>query len=154
MRELETLDEQKAKVGKELGVSAWVTISQEMINKFADVTLDHQFIHVDVERAIKEGPFGSTIAHGFLSVSLLSNFAYEVVPGIVGMVSALNYGFERLRFMSPVKAGKRIRARFVLADLKMRGDKHVQRTMTVTVEIEGEEKPALVADWMGIVVLK
>ena len=153
MRNMVTLEQQIASVGKEIGVSDWILIDQAMIDKFADVTHDHQFIHVDKERAIKEGPFGTTIAHGFLTVSLMSQFAYQVVPGIEGMASALNYGFDKLRFMSPVKSGKRIRARFTLSDLKMRGEKHVQRTMNVVVEIEGEEKPALIADWVGIVVL-
>lgn len=141
-------------IGKELGVSDWVVVTQDMIDKFADCTLDHQFIHVDVERSKKETPYGGTIAHGFLSVSLLSYFSYTVVPGIDGMVNALNYGFDKLRFMSPVKSGKRIRARFTLSALQMRGDKMVQRTVKTVVEIEGEEKPALMAEWLGVIVLK
>jgi acyl dehydratase len=153
MRNLVTLESQMASVGKEIGTSDWILVDQAMINKFADVTQDDQFIHIDPVRAASEGPFGTTIAHGFLTVSLLSQFAYQVVPGIIGMTSVLNYGFDKLRFMSPVKSGKRVRAKFTLADLKMRGEKHVQRTMNVVVEIEGEEKPALIADWVGIVVL-
>ena len=146
-----TLDAYKAMVGQEIGVSRWFEIKQERINQFADVTEDHQFIHVDPERAKKETAFGNTIAHGFLTMSLLSIMSYEVMPVIEGTAMGVNYGFDKLRFLSPVRAGSRVRGRFTLVEAKLRKPKELQSRTNVTVEIEGEEKPALVADWIGLI---
>jgi len=139
----------QAMVGKEVGVSSWHLLDQPRINAFADVIEDHQFIHIDPERAKRETPFGSTVAHGFLTMSLLSIMSYEVMPVIEGTTMGVNYGFDKLRFISPVKAGSRVRGRFVLAEAKLRKDKELQSRTNVTVEIEGEDKPALAADWLG-----
>ena len=138
-------------IGKEFGVSSWHLIDQPRIDTYADVIEDHQFIHVDPERAKKETAFGTTIAHGFLTMSLMSIMSYEVMPVIAGATMGVNYGFEKLRFISPVRAGKRVRGRFVLADAKLRKPNELQSLTNVTVEIEGEDKPALVADWLGLI---
>jgi acyl dehydratase len=141
----------QAMVGREIGVSSWHAIDQNRINTYADVIEDHQFIHVDPERARKEAPFGGTIAHGFLTMSLLSIMSYEVMPVIEGTTMGVNYGFDKLRFISPVRAGRRVRGRFTLAEAKLRKDKELQSRTNVTVEIEGEDKPALVAEWLGLI---
>jgi len=138
-------------VGTEIGVSAWHLVDQARIDTFAQVTEDHQFIHVDPERAARETPFGGTIAHGFLSLSLMSVFAYEVLPAIEGTRMSVNYGFDKLRFVSPVRAGSRVRGRFTLAEATLRSPNELLSRTNVTVEIEGGEKPALVADWLGLV---
>jgi acyl dehydratase len=145
-----TLDQLREAVGTEVGLSDWRTVSQDMINRFADATDDHQFIHVDVERAKAESIFGGTIAHGFLTVSLLSTLAYEALPGIVGATVGINYGFDKLRFMTPVKAGAKVRARFVLANAEIRKSGRVLNTYEVTLEIEGNLSPALVATWLTL----
>ena len=139
-------------VGQEVGVSSWHVVDQKRIDAFAEVTEDHQFIHVDPGRAAKETPFGTTIAHGFLSLSLMSAFAYEVLPSIEGTAMSVNYGFDKLRFVSPVRAGARVRGRFTLTDATLRGPKELLSRTNVTVEIEGESKPALVADWLGLII--
>ena len=146
-----TLEAYQALVGKEIGVSSWHLIDQPRIDTYADVTEDHQFIHVDPERAMKETAFGTTIAHGFLTMSMLSVMSYEVMPAIAGTTMGVNYGFDKLRFISPVRSGKRIRGRFVLAEAKLRKPNELQSRTNVTVEIEGEDKPALVADWLGLI---
>jgi acyl dehydratase len=138
-------------VGKEIGISAWHTVDQSRIDAFADVTEDHQFIHIDPERAARETPFGTTVAHGFLTVSLLSVFSYEALPKIEGATMGVNYGFDKLRFVSPVRAGSRVRGRFTLTEAKMRGPNELLSRTSVSVEIDGESKPALVADWLGLV---
>ncbi|MEY9360283.1 acyl dehydratase [Bradyrhizobium yuanmingense] len=145
-----TLQAYQAMVGKEIGVSSWHLIDQPRIDSYADVIEDHQFIHVDPERA-KETAFGTTIAHGFLTMSLLSIMSYEVMPVIAGTTMGVNYGFDRLRFISPVRSGKRVRGRFVLAEAKLRKPNELQSRTNVTVEIEGEDKPALIADWLGLI---
>jgi acyl dehydratase len=145
------LDAYQAMVGKEIGVSSWHLIDQPRIDTYADVIEDHQFIHVDSERAKKETAFGATIAHGFLTMSLLSIMSYEVMPVIAGTTMGVNYGFDKLRFISPVRSGKRVRGRFVLAEAKLRKPNELQSRTNVTVEIEGEDKPALVADWLGLI---
>ena len=147
---LETL---LASVGKEVGLSPWRVVTQTMIDQFADATDDHQFIHCDPARAAAEAPFGGTIAHGFLTRSLLSVMSDEVMPAIEGTAMGVNYGFDKLRFISPVRSGKRVRGRFVLAEATLRKPKELQSRTNVTVEIEGEEKPALVADWIGLIYL-
>ena len=146
-----SLETYQSMVGKEVGVSSWHVVDQNRINAFADVIEDHQFIHVDPERAKKETPFGSTVAHGFLTMSLLSIMSYEVMPIISGTTMGVNYGFDKLRFISPVRAGSRVRGRFVLAEAALRKPKELQSRTNVTVEIEGEERPALVADWIGLI---
>ena len=145
-----TLEAYQALVGKEIGVSSWYLIDQPRIDTYADVTEDHQFIHVDPERA-KATAFGTTIAHGFLTMSMLSVMSYEVMPAIAGTTMGVHYGFDKLRFISPVRSGKRIRGRFVLAEAKLRKPNELQSRTNVTVEIEGEDKPALVADWLGLI---
>jgi acyl dehydratase len=145
-----TLEAYQAMVGKEIGVSSWFLIDQSRIDTYADVTEDHQFIHVDPERA-KETAFGTTIAHGFLTMSMMSVMSYEVMPAIAGTTMGVNYGFDKLRFISPVRSGKRIRGRFVLAEAKLRKPNELQSRTNVTVEIEGEDKPALVAEWLGLI---
>jgi acyl dehydratase len=146
-----TLEAYQALVGKEIGVSSWHLIDQPRIDTYADVTEDHQFIHVDPERAKKETAFGTTIAHGFLTMSMLSVMSYEVMPAIAGTTMGVNYGFDKLRFISPVRSGKRVRGRFVLAEARLRKPNELQSRTNVTVEIEGEDKPALVADWLGLI---
>ena len=142
----------EARVGTEIGVSRWFEITQARINAFADATEDWQFIHVDPEAA-KATPFGGTIAHGFLTVSLLSAMAYDAIPRVQGVAMGVNYGFEKLRFVSPVRAGSRIRGRFRLEGLIARTAVERQLRYAVTVEIEGEAKPALVAEWLSLLVL-
>ncbi|WFU08231.1 MaoC family dehydratase [Rhizobium sp. CB3090] len=137
-------------VGTEIGVSDWITVDQTMIDTFADATLDHQFIHVDPERAKAETPYGGTIAHGFLTLSLLSAMNYSGLPKIREQTMGINYGFEQIRFMSPVKCGARVRGRFKLAETRLRGASMLMLTYDVTVEIENERKPALTATWTTI----
>ena len=138
-------------VGSEIGVSSWHLIDQNRINVYADVIEDHQFIHVDPERAKKETPFGTTVAHGFLTMSLMSIMSYEVMPVIAGTTMGVNYGFDKLRFISPVRSGSRVRGRFTLAEAKLRKENELQSRTNVTIEIEGEDRPALVADWIGLI---
>ena len=138
-------------VGHEVGVSSWHVVDQKRIDLYADVIEDHQFIHVDPARAKAETAFGTTIAHGFLTMSLMSIMSYEVMPVIEGTTMGVNYGFDKLRFISPVRSGSRVRGRFTLAEATLRKPKELQSRTNVTVEIEGEEKPALVADWIGLI---
>jgi acetyl-CoA synthetase len=138
-------------VGREVGVSSWHVVDQKRIDIYADVIEDHQFIHIDPERAKRETPFGTTVAHGFLTMSLLSIMSYEVMPVIEGTTMGVNYGFDKLRFISPVRSGSRVRGRFTLAEAKLRKPTELLSRTNVTVEIEGEEKPALVADWIGLI---
>lgn len=135
--------------GKELGVSEWILVDQDRIDRFAEVTGDHQFIHVDPERA-SATPFGTTIAHGYLTLSLLSQMAYGVMPGIEGSKMGVNYGLNSLRFMAPVKSGSRVRGAFRMADVTERSPGVIQSTVEVKVEIEGETKPALAAEWVTL----
>lgn len=146
-----TLEAYQAMVGREIGVSSWHLIDQPRIDTYAGVIEDHQFIHVDPERAKRETAFGTTIAHGFLTMSMLSVMSYEVMPAIAGTTMGVNYGFDKLRFISPVRSGKRVRGRFVLAEAKLRKAGELQSRTNVTVEIEGEDKPALVAEWLGLI---
>lgn len=134
-------------VGMEIGVSEWITIDQERINTFADVTEDRQFIHVDPDAA-GQTPFGTTIAHGFLTLSMLSRFAADVTLVLEGVKMGVNYGFDKVRLSAPVKSGKRIRGNFTLMSAKERMPGQWALKYAVRVEIEGEEKPALVAEWL------
>jgi acyl dehydratase len=141
------LDELKERAGQEWGVGEWMEITQERVNQFADATDDHQWIHVDVERA-KQGPFGAPIAHGFLTLSLVLTLARGTSPQVDGVRMAVNYGLNRVRFPAPVRVGKRVRARVrnLSVDDSPGG---VQVTNQITVEIEGEGKPACVAETIG-----
>ena len=136
-----------AKVGQEVVVSDWLEVTQERINQFADATGDHQWIHVDVERARRESPFGTTIAHGFLTLSLLSHFLNNSLE-FGNSKMGVNYGCNRLRFTAPVKAGSRLRARFKLKEFQ-RIEGGVQMIWDVAMECEGQQKPVLVAEWVG-----
>ncbi len=135
-------------VGTEMGVSAWTLIDQPMVDAFAKLTGDSYFIHVNPERAKLETPFGGTIAHGFLTMSLLANMAYQTSPWVEGTKTGVNYGFNRLRFVAPVPTGSRVRGRFVLKAFDLQPTRW-QSTYEVSVEIEGGGKPALVADWVN-----
>ena len=146
-----SLETYQKMVGHEVGVSSWHLVDQNRINVYADVIEDHQFIHVDPERAKKETAFGTTVAHGFLTMSLMSIMSYEVMPVIEGTTMGVNYGFDKLRFISPVRSGSRVRGRFTLAEAKLRKPTELLSRTNVTVEIEGEDKPALVADWIGLI---
>ena len=141
----------KDRIGEEQGAGDWFTVSQEQINRFADVTNDHQFIHVDPERAAAETPFGGTIAHGFLPLSMLvplqESIEAEPMP-LDGLMMGINYGFEKVRFITPVPSGARIRASAAISNVELKGTS-VQTTRTMTIEIEDVERPALVADWIG-----
>ena len=144
-----SIEEYQAMVGTELGVSDWILVDQAKIDAFAEVTGDHQFIHVNPELAAQT-PFGTTIAHGYLTLSLCSVFAYGVMPGIIGTKMGVNYGLNKVRFMAPVKSGSRVRGRFALVDAVQRADGAWQSMVNVTVEIEGETKPALAAEWITL----
>ena len=140
-------DDLKGMTGQELGTSDWINVSQEMINQFADVTHDHQFIHVNEEMA-KQTPFGGTIAHGFLSLSLLSKLAEGSMPAVEGVMMGVNYGFDKVRLLSPVHSGKNIRGVFKLLNVDEKNPGQFLMKTEVTVEIEGSDKPALVAEWL------
>ncbi len=142
-----TADELAARVGEEVGVSSWLPVTQDRIDAFATLTGDEQYIHVDPERAAAS-PFGGTIAHGFLTLSLLSRFAHEVRPRPAGMAMSVNYGFDKVRFVAPVPAGSRVRARFRLESLDRDTPGQVTMRWGVTVEVEGGDRPAIVADWI------
>ncbi|NLV54016.1 MAG: MaoC family dehydratase [Acidimicrobiales bacterium] len=142
----------QADVGNDEGTGEWFEVTQDQIDRFADVTHDHQFIHVDPEAA-KNTPFGTTIAHGFLTLSMLTHLSAGATSGtpdparFAGLLMGINYGFDKVRFVNPVKVGSRVRARAVTKDVVLKGGA-IDVTRSFTVEIEGEEKPALVADWI------
>ena len=143
-----TLDDLRNLVGQEIGVSNWHTVTQSQIDQFADVSGDHQWIHIDAERARSESPYGATIAHGFLTVSMLSQLINEAVDIQGDFKMRVNYGFNRLRFTGAIPSGARIRGRFTLQSIKdVEGG--VEITWLSTVEVEGRDKPALVAEWLG-----
>ena len=145
-----SLDEIRAKVGQPIGVSEWIDVPQDRIGAFADATDDHQFIHVDPAAAAAAG-FGGTIAHGFLTLSLLSRMAADamLIPDTARM--AVNYGLDRVRFLAPVKSGKRVRGHFTLEGADEKAPGQLLLKHQVTVEIEGEDKPALTAQWLGLI---
>jgi acyl dehydratase len=146
---LASLEDIRARVGGEVGVSSWLTIEQERIDAFADATDDRQFIHVDPVAAASTR-FGGTVAHGFLTLSLLSRMAAEAMLVPDGVTMSVNYGLDRVRFLAPVRAGKRVRGRFTLDSIEEKAPGQVLMRHTVTVEIEGEDKPALIAAWLGL----
>jgi len=143
------LDEYRGRVGMLLGVSDWILIEQGMIDQFADVTRDWQFIHIDSIRA-KETPFGGTIAHGLLTLSLVSAMSFTAVPAIAGAQIGINYGFNSIRFLSPVLAGGRVRGSFTLKQFVERQPRQWQSTLDVRVDIENVSKPALIAEWLTL----
>ena len=147
-----SIDEYIARVGGEPFVSKWFPIPQDRIDAFAEVTEDRQFIHVDPEAA-KATPFGGTIAHGFLTLSMLSAMAYDALPEIKGRAMGVNYGFDRVRFVSPAPSGAQLRGRFALVNVLRRSPKDYVLTHEVTLEIEGHAKPALVATWLTMSVM-
>ncbi|SDM49370.1 MaoC family dehydratase [Maricaulis salignorans] len=142
-----------SEIGKEIGLSNWIKLDQSRIDQFADVTEDHQFIHLDAERAAKETPFGGTIAHGFLSLSMLSRMAMDIAFTLEGMAMGINYGFDKVRFLTPVSSGRKIRGRFVLEDAVEKSPGQWMLRFGITVEIEGEDKPALIAQWLTMQVV-
>ncbi len=146
------LDDYRALVGTEVGVSDWVLVDQARIDAFAECTGDHQFIHVDPVAAAKT-PFGTTIAHGYLTLSLIPMMTYASVPSIEGARMGVNYGMNKLRFIAPVRSGKRVRGRFTLVSADTRPDGSIQSTVAVTVEIEDETKPALVGESVALIYL-
>ncbi|KIN75439.1 MaoC family dehydratase [Sulfitobacter guttiformis] len=141
-------------IGTEVGVSNWILVDQAMIDQFAKTTHDEQWIHVDPERAAAETPFGGTIAHGFLTLSLASRFAYDCFNMLPGQVMGINYGMNKLRFLKPVLAGSRLRGRFTLQKVTSKGPVNLLRENLLTIEIEGEKTPALIAEWLGMAVFK
>ena len=136
------------------GTSDWIVVSQEMIDTFADATHDHQFIHVDEARAKAETPFGGTIAHGFLTLSLLSGMVEKSMPRVAEARMGINYGFEKIRFLMPVNSGKRVRGKFRLLECTERKPGELLSKYEAIVEIEGLDKPALIAEWLGLTLLK
>ncbi|MEX6507042.1 MaoC family dehydratase [Jiella sp. M17.18] len=134
-------------------VSDWLTVDQTMIDRFAVATHDHQFIHVDPERAKAETPYGGTIAHGFLTLSLLSPLAYDALPGVEGTRMGINYGFDKVRFLNPVKSGARVRGRFRMIGLTERAVS-LQTAWDAAIEIEGAAKPALTAHWITLAIVE
>jgi len=149
---MSTIDTFKGRIGQ-TNTSDWFTIDQSRVNAFAEVTLDHQFIHVDPERAKAEAPFGGPIAHGFLTLSMLSHFAEQSLPAFPDKAIGINYGFDKVRFLSPVPVGARIRGKFTLSDVTERKPGQFQLTQTVEVEIDGHDTPALAAQWLSLVVV-
>lgn len=147
--QLMSLEEMKTKIGSELGVTDWFAMDQERINKFADCTLDNQWIHLD-EKAAAKGPFGKTIAHGYLSVSLLSYFAADLLPIPDNAVMAINYGMNKLRLLSPVLSDAQIRDRVVLMDVQEKSNGRILITAAHTLEIKGQDKPALYAEALSM----
>jgi acyl dehydratase len=148
---IETL---KQKIGTVIGVSDWHVVTQEMIDRFAEVTSDYQFIHVDPVRAKAETPFGGTIAHGYLVLSLIAPMGYEALPRLEGRLMGINYGLDKVRFLSPVRAGSRLRAHFKLKDVAPRSEKEILLKNEVTIELEGADKPAVYAEALSVSVLK
>ena len=140
-----------ALLGQEIGVSSWITIDQPRIAEFAHCTEDHQWIHVDVERARRESPFGGTVAHGFLTLSLLASTGFEALLQRVEVKQAVNYGLEKVRFLAPVRAGKRVRNHVKVTGVEDKGNGRVLLTTENTFEIDGEDKPALVALFLAMV---
>ncbi|MGA0544852.1 MaoC family dehydratase [Brevundimonas sp. VNH65] len=136
-------------IGQEVGLSKWIEIDQARINAFADCTEDWQFIHVDPEAA-KQTPFGGTIAHGFLTLSLMSAMSYDAVGALEGVTMGVNYGFDKLRFIAPVPVGSKVRGRFKLLSAEDKGGGRWLIKHEVTVEIDGLDKPALIAEWLGM----
>lgn len=144
------LQEMQEHIGKEIFVSDWTQVTQDQINQFADSTKDHQWIHVDKEKAAA-GPFGTTIAHGFLTLSHLPFFSYQVPLRMKGSKMSINYGLDRVRFLNPVVSGAKIRDRITLKSLEEKPGNRVLMSQIHTIEIEGQEKPACIAESLGMI---
>ena len=144
------LKDMEKSIGKEIFLSDWTQVTQEQINQFADSTKDHQWIHVDVEKAAK-GPFGQTIAHGFLTLSHIPFFSYQIPLKMEGALMSVNYGLDRVRFLNPVVSGAKIRDRIVLTAIEEKPGNRILVTQTHTIEIEGQEKPACIAQMLGMI---
>ena len=147
--EVLSVEKMKERIGDELGLTDWLKMDQDRIDKFADCTLDHQWIHVDKEKAA-QGPFGQTIAHGYLTVSLLPHFSSDISVVPEGTMMAINYGMNKLRLVNPVKSDAKVRDRIVLSDVVEKEGGRILVTTTHTIEIEGEEKPAMVAEVLSM----
>jgi acyl dehydratase len=143
------LDQFLNSVGLKPEPGRWFTLDQKRIDSFADCTEDHQFIHVDQDAA-KKTPFGSTIAHGFLTLSMLAKMAEDMLVAPEGLAMGMNYGFDKVRFLAPVKSGKRVRCHSEVVEIEKKDDKRYLLKQAITIEIEGEDKPALVAEWLNM----
>ena len=143
-----SLEDFKSHIGKKLGTSRWFVLDQTKIDLFASVTEDYQFIHLDADLASKT-PFGATIAHGFLTLSMLSTMSYDCIPRIEGATMSVNYGFNRIRFVTPVTSGSRVRGHFTLASTNIVKPSEITNCFEVSVEIDGNNRPALVAEWIS-----
>jgi len=153
MRETVSINRLKQEIGS-TRTSSWMFVDQQRIDRFADVTEDHQFIHVDEARTKAETPFGGTIAHGFLGLSLLSAMFEEVAPQLENTRMSINYGFDKIRFLAPIKSGARIRAHFKTVEVREKSPGNILVKTEVSVEIESEKKPALIAHWLGLTILE
>lgn len=140
--------------GNQIGVSDWFTVDQARIDAFADVTEDHQFIHIDPDRAAAETPFGGTIAHGFLTLSLMTHLNEQVLPKIENLEMSINYGLNKMRFLNPVRAGARIRSTISLQSVRKKSADQYLSQFGIVIEVEGEEKPALIAEQLALYVVK
>ena len=149
MKTFAKLQDLQAQVGQEIGVSEWIGVDQKRIDQFAQATGDHQWIHIDPVKAAA-GPFGKTIAHGFLVLSMLAKLSASADLQLQGATMGMNYGFDKVRMTNPVRSGSRIRGRFVLKDIVERAPGQWLTTMAVAVEVEGQSKPAIVAEWLGL----
>lgn len=148
-----SLNEARARIGSETGVSPWRSITQQQIDQFADVSGDHQFIHVDEERARRETPFGGTIAHGYLTLSLLTALGAEAgTVRLEGTRMMINYGLDKVRFLNPVRSGARVRARFTLQSIEEKNPGQYLIKHQAVIEIEGQEKPAMIAESLGLAI--
>lgn len=149
-----SLAELQDKIGHTLGLSGWELIDQPLIDRFAHITRDREFIHTDPERARREGPFGGTIAHGLLILSLVSDMANRALPRCAQVASGVNYGYDKVRFIAPVRCGSRVRAHFTLLAVEPRAERQVLIRYAVRVEVDNELKPALIADWSSLLFLR
>lgn len=147
-----TFETMPSMVGKELGTSSWITVDQKMIDEFAETTRDKQWIHIDVERAKRESPFGAPVAHGYLTLSLVAVMSYEIGAVPEGTAAAFNYGLDKVRFLTPVKAGQKVRMRSTLVSFEPKGPGQFLMKCSQTVEIEGEDKPALIAETLAMLI--
>lgn len=151
MQVIEDMGALEGFVGQEIGVSDWLLIDQARVNQFADATEDHQWIHVDIERAERESPFGGPIVHGFLTLSLVPRLTSEL-KRIEGVTTTINYGLDKVRFITPVRVGARVRARQTLESIEPRGENSYMLRNTVTIEIEGADTPACIAQSLSLIV--
>ena len=152
MSQMMSVEELEAAVGQEFGPSDWLQVDQERINRFAEATIDHQFIHVD-PKAAAATPFGTTIAHGFLTLSLISFLTAGLSPSLKGLTTVINYGLNRVRFLQPVKVDSEIRASIKILEVRRKGRTRVLMTSEVTIEIRGEKRPALLAEALILFVM-